>query len=93
MRTIWRFPLKITDYQTIRMPFGARPLSVALRGTTPCLWCEVESDNTPAPRSVFICGTGNPFPANLRDAVYVGLVQTHGGVLAWHVYVAVETVS
>lgn len=42
--TIWKFPLKITDYQLVVMPECAQILSVQMQYGTLCLWALVNQD-------------------------------------------------
>lgn len=46
MRTIWKFPLEITDAQEIEMPLGSTPLSVGVLRNAPYLWAKVQDTNT-----------------------------------------------
>jgi hypothetical protein len=90
MRTIWKFPLKIADSQTIDVPDGAQFLCVQAQGDVPTAWFKVNTTNTSKQAwQVFIVGTGNPYPeeAANRAADYVGTVQTDGGSLVWHVWI------
>lgn len=37
MKTIWKYPIKITDKQRVRMPAGAKILSVAEQNDEPVI--------------------------------------------------------
>lgn len=87
MQTIWKFPLAITDAQTVAIPRGARILSVQAQVDTPTLWALVDPEAAPVLHAVSIFGTGNPIGFLSRHAAFVGTVQTHGGSLVWHVFV------
>lgn len=89
-RTIWRFPLEITDRPTLEMPNGSNVLSVGPprgRDDVLDLWAAVDSSTAAREERHFrIVGTGNPMP---EDALwFVGTVVTHGGALVWHVFEA-----
>lgn len=43
-RTIWKYPLAITDTQNVMMPEGAEILSAQMQGDTLCLWALVNPD-------------------------------------------------
>lgn len=43
MKTIWKFPLEVTDEQVLMVPKGAKLLTVQKQDGKPCLWCEVDS--------------------------------------------------
>jgi hypothetical protein len=87
--TVWKFELRITDVQEVRMPRGAELLCVGTQAGTDgvvMLWARVGIDaarSQPlAVRRIRIAGTGHP------DATgdYVGTVQLHGGALVFHVF-------
>lgn len=85
MSAIWKFPLELVDTQTVRMPFGAKILSVQAQYNVPTLWALVEESNMPEAVEVYIVGTGNP--CHVSADRFVGTVQTHHGSLVWHVFV------
>lgn len=82
MRTIWKFPLDITDRQKVEMPKFATLLSVQLQNGVACLWVEVDSEQPKERRTFAIYGTGNPIPNNPGE--YVGTFQQ--GPFVWHLY-------
>lgn len=87
MTTIWKYPLNITDQQTISLPQGAKILSVQLQGLVSSqlhLWAEVDTEQIFEGRVIEIFGTGNPITPGRRR--YIDTVQMHGGALVWHIY-------
>lgn len=89
MKTIWKFPLDVTDVQHVVMPAGARVLpDVAAAGgslLTPLfIWAEVDTDDELTERTFFVLGTGNPSPVSKLHAEYVGSCLK--GSFVWHVY-------
>jgi len=80
---IWKFPLTLTNRQIVRMPKGARVLTVMFQQETVCLWARVAPDAEPTDRTFWIFGTGHAMPRQL-PLVYVGSVQQPPYV--WHVY-------
>jgi len=87
MKTIYKYPIKITDNQDVRMPKGAKILCAQMQGETPCLWAEVDSTVGLEYRSIEIFGTGHPIHVDMGiERKYIGTVQTNGGQLIWHVY-------
>jgi len=82
-KTIWKFPLAITDRQVLPMPPGAKILSVAPQAGILTLWAEVQPDLTPTSRRVTIVGTGNPIPAHPGEFVGTAVMPP----FVWHVYV------
>jgi hypothetical protein len=85
MKTIWKFPLEVTDVQTVRMPRGARILCVQVQSGVPCLWAEVDPKAETELRTLRIYGTGHPM-AEGEQRNYVGTFQLVGMGLVFHVY-------
>ena len=88
LATIWKFPLAITDRQTVTMPKGAQILSAQMQGTTLCLWALVDPAASRKDRTIEILGTGNPAPDAHRS--YISTTQMAGGRLVWHVFEILE---
>lgn len=90
MVAIWKFPLEVTDVQTVVMPAGAVVLCVQMQRDWPCLWAKV-----PDPGAVFvdrrqfrIVGTGHHF-ADDEVGAYIGTYQRPiDGGLVFHVFEA-----
>lgn len=45
MKTIWKFQLKVDDFQTLEIPKDSKLLAVQTQGETPCLWALVSPEN------------------------------------------------
>lgn len=60
IRTIWKYPLKVTDTQDVMMPEGADILTAQMQGVTLCLWALVNPDAPKQRREIEVLGTGNP---------------------------------
>ncbi len=83
MKTIWKFPIEIKDEQLIKAPFGAEVIHAGLDPLgVPCVWCEVESVNSPDPISIVLVGTGQELPP--RTFTHRGSFVD--GAFVWHVY-------
>ena len=80
---IWKYPLQITDYQTLRLPQDAQILSVQMQQGILCLWAKVNIDFPLENRHIAVVGTGNPIAFGIR-ARFIGTVQD--GPLVWHVF-------
>jgi hypothetical protein len=85
MKTIWKFPLEVTDVQSVRMPRGARILCVQVQGGVPCLWAEVDPQAASEDRTLRIYGTGHPM-AEGEQRVYIGTFQLVQMEMVFHVY-------
>lgn len=83
MKTIYKYPIEITDEQEIQIPFGATVIHAGLDPQgTPCVWAMVETRNSPEPVSIFVVGTGNSLPF-VPESHVGSFVQ---GQFVWHVF-------
>jgi hypothetical protein len=90
MRTIWKYPLEVTDEQKIRIPSSAILLSAQAQKSRPCLWAlvdptEPETDYIIA--TVKMHGTGQPVPNDVLQNQFLGTIQLWKGDLVFHVFV------
>lgn len=85
MRTIFKYPLQVTDAQSLTMPTGAKPLCVQLQHGQPYLWAQVDTERPAAFVSFMTFGTGHPMPES-EPLHYVGTYQLEGGALVFHVF-------
>lgn len=81
---IWKFQLRATGDQVIRMPAGAEIISCQAQNGKVCLWATVDPKGEPAPRRFSIYGTG--MDAEEPPGDFVGTVLLHGGGLVLHVF-------
>lgn len=84
-RVIYKFSIKITDYQWIGAPAGAEVLSVGLDANgDPCIWCIVDPDvEDHVDIKIAVCGTGNSMFRSKSE--FLGTIVKDRGV--WHVFV------
>lgn len=82
MITIYKYPLSITDIQTVKMPKGATILCAMDQNGTLCIWAEVNPANELEDRHIEVFGTGHPIDTNSR-AYIASVVQ---GAYVWHVF-------
>ena len=83
MRTVYKFPLVMTDRQTVQMPMDAEILTAQMQGEQCCLWALCDPQNVRRSRTILIHGTGHPVGDIAR---YIGSVQMVGGALVFHVF-------
>ena len=76
MKSIWKFPVEVTDEQSVKMPVGAQALSVQVQGGQVCLWALVDTEAETEERLVQIFGTGHPFA---NEGTFVETFQMQGG--------------
>lgn len=84
MKTIYKYPIEITDEQVIEMPLGANILNVQIQNDTVNIWAMVDPKEYAVPVKLRIFGTGNPVPSGLVLR-YIGTVQAAGFV--WHIFI------
>lgn len=84
MKTIWKFPLELTDDQIVMMPDEAEILTVQIQELSLCLWALVDPRLPMLRRKIEIIGTGNP--AIDRERKYISTVQMADGALVWHFF-------
>lgn len=83
MRTVYKYVLCLTDEQFVKMPQGAKILSVQVQGDSIYMWAEVDTRGAAiGERIIFCCGTGNPCPPEW--ATHITSVQH--GPFVWHFY-------
>ena len=87
-RTIWKFPIKVEDEQSVSMPYDSQLLHVGMQGDDVCIWALVNPSAHRVERIIHIFGTGHPLPDD--PGVYVGTFMLASGVLVFHVFVAWE---
>lgn len=81
MKSIWKFPIDITDEQILDVPIGWKPLTIMSQHGQLCIWAEVD---VMAKQQVIVSvlGTGNPRTG--IEGEYIGSVIT--GPFVWHIY-------
>lgn len=88
MKTIWKFPLIVNDFQQISIPAGAQLLDVQVQHDQPCLWALVDPA---APREFLTfrtVGTGHPFIDDAWGSYrHIGTYQLAAGGFVGHVFV------
>lgn len=86
MKTIYKYPIEITDEQALTLPVNARILTVQMQEGKSCLWAMIDTEEKRTEQvSISIYGTGHPI-ADSENLTYLGTVQTLGGQLVFHVF-------
>ena len=82
MKTIYKYPIEITNKQIIEMPCNYKLLHVGLDPEgNPVLWAEVYTSSPTALVPIYVIGTGHPVP---EETKHIGsFVQIP---FVWHVY-------
>jgi hypothetical protein len=83
-REIWKWPLFVSDLQSLSLPAGAQVLCVQVQAGEPQLWALVDSGAQREERHFATYCTGNPIPDGM--GTYVGTYQIQGGDFVFHVF-------
>lgn len=84
-KRIYKYPLKISMDQTVRVPKDADFLTIQTQRDQPCIWALVDLDQPLEDVAIRTVGTGHPF----EDAgawQYLGTYQTDDALLVFHVF-------
>lgn len=87
MKTIFKFPIQVTDDQDIEMPSGAKIICVQMQGGEPHIWAEVDSNAPKVKKKIRVFGAGHPMTDDFLQ--YIGTFQMMEGRLVFHSYEAV----
>lgn len=85
MRHIWKYPVG-TDYFSVRMPGGARVLSVDVQDGAVFMWALVDPDDFEEAREFVTFGPAHPLPDDAEDFDFIGTFLLHGGGLVFHLF-------
>jgi hypothetical protein len=91
MKTIYKYPFQVDDQVDLKLPWGARILSVqkqrrSLPGELE-LWALIDTEESPADRRLIICGTGHDASYIAQnDLRHIATVLEQDGALVWHVF-------
>ena len=84
---IWKYPLAVTDSQELRLPKGARVLSIQAQHAVPTLWALVDPQAKDTELWQFVTiGTGHLAPPDLAMFQFFSTYQLSGGTLVFHVF-------
>lgn len=86
MKTIWKYPIPVTDEFELEMSIGARVIAVDAQHDTPCIWALVDPGAPTWPVRFSVKGTGHPFPDHEYYSRHIGTFQLEGGALVFHLF-------
>ena len=84
MSVVYKYPIRIVAHQTIKVPEGARILTVQMQGDEACIWAKVDPDQREMELNIYVHGTGHTLHENAL--MYIGTIQQCDGNLIWHVF-------
>jgi hypothetical protein len=86
MRKIFKYPLEITDYQTVEIKSPAILLSVVGIDDEIVMYAMVDDLEYGIPVDVRIIGTGNAIKDDIDNYKFLGTVGLMNGREIWHVF-------
>lgn len=89
-QSVWKFPLRVEDEQTIEVPVGTEPLKAEMQNGELCLWMLVDTDVSFCRKKVLVFGTGHKVNDTIDRSDYVDSFMMHNGALVFHVFVTDE---
>jgi len=84
-KTIWKYPLKITDKQLLQLPIRSEILTVQIQNGRPQLWALVNPKLPTEEKQIYIYGTGHKL-SNSNNLKYISTIQIDNGLLMFHVF-------
>lgn len=86
-KTIWKFEIKATDKQHIKMPKGAEILYIDNQYEVANLWALVDPKEEMEERTFEVFGTGHEIYYDMGvDRNHIGSFQLNQGTLVFHVF-------
>ena len=87
-KTIYKYPLAVTDFQEVLLPIGAEILTVQAQGENAFMWALVNpNEQQKEARNIEIFGTGHPIVYDMGiSRKYISTFQMHGGQLVFHAF-------
>lgn len=90
MKTIYKYPIMITNGQTLPIPVGANMLTVQVQNGNPFIWAMVDTDAPVEDVSIRVYGTGHLISES-SNLEYIGTFQSmYGGNLVFHVFKEIQ---
>lgn len=87
MKTIWKFELRSTDIQTLKVPKGYKVLTLQLQRGIPYIWIECDPNNDSTYLKLRTYGTGHEITNEESERLsYVGTYLIHQDSIVLHVY-------
>lgn len=85
MKTIYKYPIEVTDIQKIKLPFDSLIISVLNQNGKLVIYALVDTEEKDTEeRTIRIFGTGNPCDVEEFDYNFLGSVFM--GDLVWHIF-------
>lgn len=84
MKTVYKYPLAIDDYQKLTLPINAKLLCIKEQNEKLCLWALINKEETCTEQITIRCvGTGFPIKESVE---YIDSIMMLGGNLVFHFF-------
>jgi hypothetical protein len=89
---VFKYLIPVDDEPTVRLPLGARILSVGQQNGVMFLWALVNpGEQRTERRTLRVAGTGHEI-ADVDELQFIGTVHMHGGALVFHIFERVSAI-
>lgn len=86
MQTIYKYQLKITNIQIIKLPLYSQALKIDVQNNIPYIWVIVDNEeNETEEYRLFTFGTGEYLP-EVPELAYIDSYQLNDGDLVFHIF-------
>lgn len=82
-KTIWKYPVPVTDTFSLDLPEGSTILTVQVQFGHPNIWVKVQPDAEKVTRKFRVYGTGHDID---QEGEYIGTFPMSGEQLVFHLF-------
>lgn len=88
METVYKYPLKVADWQEVALPFGAQILFVEVQNGGLYLWAKVNTQEPDELVTIRMAGTGHDLRARggVGNFEYINSIFMHNRSLVFHFF-------
>ena len=86
MQSVYKYKLTMAGNFELRMPVGAKLLTVQVQCGHPCVWAMVDTTGKMATRKFALRGTGHQCEPEVVGAAFVGTFQLNDGEFIGHLF-------
>ncbi|MFA5392497.1 MAG: hypothetical protein WC306_02255 [Candidatus Paceibacterota bacterium] len=86
MLTIYKYTIPVLDYFFLKLPLGAKILSVQEQYDRPQIWALVDPQNPTETRNFRLAGTGHPIKEAKEILNFIGAFQLEKGTFIGHLF-------
>lgn len=87
MKTIWKYPLQVTDIQYLHLPENSTILSLQVQDGIPRVWVLLDDEELKESElEIYMFGTGHKVYADVEPTKFIGTFQLLHGNLVFHVF-------